>query len=96
MAFEKITNEDTQNKGVVGLADTPGFSASEMQNKFEELSKEVIIPKFNKLVDELNENDVDKAVSSPDITNVRLSSDNTIQVSTNHGISFEETASNTP
>lgn len=53
MAFTKITENDTINKGVMGLPDTPNLSTSEMQSKFEELSNDVIIPKFNNLVDEL-------------------------------------------
>ena len=53
MAFTKITENDTINKGVMGLPDTPNLSTAEMQAKFEELSNDVIIPKFNNLVDEL-------------------------------------------
>lgn len=53
MAFTKITENDTINKGVIGLPDTPNLSTAEMQAKFEELSNDVIIPKFNNLVDEL-------------------------------------------
>ena len=53
MAFTKITENETINKGVIGLPDTPNLSTSEMQAKFEELSNDVIIPKFNNLVDEL-------------------------------------------
>ena len=53
MAFTRITDNDTINKGVIGLPDTPNLSTSEMQAKFEELSNDVIIPKFNNLVDEL-------------------------------------------
>lgn len=54
MAFTKITENDTINKGVMGLPDTPNLSTSAMQAKFEELSNDVIIPKFNNLVDELS------------------------------------------
>lgn len=53
MAFTKITDEDLLNKGVIGLPDTPGLSTSEMQAKFEQTAREVIIPMFNQLVDEL-------------------------------------------
>ena len=53
MAFEKITGEDLLNKGVIGLPDTPGLSTSEMQAKFEQTAREVIVPMFNQLVDEL-------------------------------------------
>lgn len=53
MAFTKITNVDTANKGVVGLPDTPGLSTHDMQAKFDELATDVIIPKHNSLIDEL-------------------------------------------
>lgn len=53
MAFTKITDEDLKDKGVMGLPDTPGLSTSEMQAKFEQTAREVIVPKFNQLVDEL-------------------------------------------
>lgn len=54
MAFTKITDEDLLNKGVIGLPDTPGLSTSEMQAKFEQTAREVIIPIFNQLVDDLS------------------------------------------
>ena len=54
MAFTKITDGDLQNKGVIGLPDTPGLSTSEMQAKFEQTAREVIVPKFNQLVDDLS------------------------------------------
>lgn len=53
MAFTKITDGDLQNKGVIGLPDTPGLSTSEMQAKFEQTAREVIVPKLNQLVDDL-------------------------------------------
>nr|DAK07451.1 MAG TPA: hypothetical protein [Ackermannviridae sp.] len=37
----------------MGLPDTPGLSTSEMQAKFEQTAREVIVPMFNQLVDEL-------------------------------------------
>lgn len=37
----------------MGLPDTPGLSTSEMQAKFEQIAREVLVPKFNQLVDEL-------------------------------------------
>lgn len=52
--FSKITEADLNNKGVSGLPDTPNLSTSEMQAKFDELSKDVIVPKFNNLVEELS------------------------------------------
>lgn len=53
MNFTKITEEDLLNKGVFGLPDTPGLTTQQMQEKFDELSKDVIIPKLNALIEEL-------------------------------------------
>lgn len=53
MNFEKITNDALAGKGVMGLPDTPELSSEEMQAKFDEISKAVIIPAFNLLVDAL-------------------------------------------
>ena len=53
MSFTKITDGDLTNKGVRGLPDSPNLSATDMQNKFEEVSVDVIIPKHNGLIDEL-------------------------------------------
>jgi len=55
MAFTKITSADTTGKGVIGLPDEPGLSASQMQQKLDQLALEVIVPKFNGLVEDLNE-----------------------------------------
>lgn len=68
MAFNNITKADTNNKGVTGLADTPGLSAAEMQKKFDELSTDVIIPKYNEVVDTLNGDTVseDLHMEAPD------------------------------
>jgi len=53
MSFTKITSSDLANKGVIGLPDVPGLSTSNMQNKLEETARDVIIPKHNGLIDEL-------------------------------------------
>ena len=50
--MEKIQQADLVGRGVIGLPDTPGLTAAEMQRKFEETAREVIVPKFNALVDE--------------------------------------------
>ena len=47
MALSKITDADLEGKGVCGQADVPGLSASEMQEKVEEIVRSVVIPKFN-------------------------------------------------
>lgn len=53
MSFTKIVEGDLTNKGVRGLPDTPNLGTTDMQNKFEEVSVDVIIPKHNGLIDEL-------------------------------------------
>ena len=58
MAFEKITDTSLANKGVTGLPDVPGLSTAEMQAKFDELSRDIIIPKLNEIVDGLNGDEV--------------------------------------
>lgn len=55
MSFTKINKEDYVNKGVTGLPDQPALPTLEMQRKFDELSTDVIIPKFNELSAELDE-----------------------------------------
>ena len=53
MALTKILPADLTGKGVVGLPDTPGLSTTEMQEKFDEIANDVIVPKHNALVDDL-------------------------------------------
>ena len=48
-----ITSADLNGIGVIGLADTPNLSASEMQAKFEETARTIIIPKLNDVIDAL-------------------------------------------
>lgn len=55
MAFSKITDADTTGKGNLGRPDTPGVTAEEMQRILDELPREVIIPKFNTLIDALED-----------------------------------------
>ena len=53
MALTKITQADVNDKGVIGLPDTPNLSTQAMQEKFDEIALDVIIPKHNGLIDEL-------------------------------------------
>ena len=53
MSFTRILSSDTKNKGVIGLPDTPGLSTEDMQKKFDEIALDVIIPKLNALMGEL-------------------------------------------
>lgn len=51
--LNKITPEELAGVGVIGLADAPRLGTEEMQRKFEETAREVIVPKFNELVEAL-------------------------------------------
>lgn len=53
MAFTSISKEDLKDRGVTGLPDTPQLTTEEMQRKFDELAKEILVPAFNRLVEEL-------------------------------------------
>lgn len=52
--FEKIFESDMAGKGNMGQPDTPGVSADEMKRIMDELVREVVVPKFNKLVDAIS------------------------------------------
>lgn len=93
MPFTKITPEDLQGKGVIGQPAVPGLSVLEMQESVEAIPRDVIIPKFNELSDELDAAGVDKSVKSDDVTNIRLNQDNQIEVSLDNGGSYAPTAS---
>lgn len=85
----KITAQDLDGKGNIGMPDTPNLTTQEMQEKLDELSLDVIVPAINDLVDYLNENtNVDKTITADDITNLRLDRDGKIQVSTDHGATW--------
>jgi hypothetical protein len=93
MAFTKITQDDLANKGVVGLPDTPNLSTQAMQEKFDEIALDVIVPSFNNLVDELDAEDIPDKIASPNITNLRLNSDIAIEYSDDDGETWNPTAS---
>lgn len=91
--FTKITAEDLADKGVIGLPDTPNLSTQAMQEKFDEIALDVIVPKFNNLIDELDDSDIDGKVSSSDMTNIRLNADKAIEYSDDGGTTWGQTAS---
>lgn len=93
MSFTKIEPGDLTGKGVVGLPDTPNMSTTDIQEKFDEIALDVIVPKFNALSDELDEAGIDDAVQSEDITNLRLNADNAIEISADGGQTWSGTAS---
>ncbi|MEG1620669.1 MAG: hypothetical protein RR322_02035 [Oscillospiraceae bacterium] len=53
MSFKKIENNQTQGKWISDLADTPSIGATALKASFDKINKEVTIPTFNILVDEL-------------------------------------------
>ncbi len=53
MAFERITDGDMRGKGNLGRPDTPGVDTAEMQRILDELPREVIVPAFNRLAEQL-------------------------------------------
>lgn len=90
MAFDKIETADLAGKGVIGLADTPQLSTSDMQAKFEETARDVIVPHFNQLIDDLE--DKGGPVQSKTIVAIRINANSQLEVSTN-GKDFAPTAS---
>ena len=66
MAFSenKITAADLTGKGVTGMADTPNLTTAQMQQKLDEIAKEVIPPKFNALCDDLDATDFASIITS--------------------------------
>ena len=55
MAFSKITEQDREGKGNVGLPDTPNLTTSEMQEQMDSLPN-LVIDKFNEFIDAINAN----------------------------------------
>jgi len=53
MAFTRISNTDLTGKQVSELQDIPEMSTADLKARFDMVSKDVIIPKHNTLVDEL-------------------------------------------
>lgn len=51
--MRKITEADLAGKGVLGMPDTPGLSATDMQEKMEEITRDVVIPHFNALAEDM-------------------------------------------
>lgn len=93
MSYTKITQADLTGKGVIGLPDTPNLSTTDIQEKFDEIVLDVIVPKFNELSDELDNSGIGDAIQSADITNMRLNADMAIEVSSDEGQTWSGTAS---
>lgn len=90
--FNRITPSDYANKGIRTKSNPLELPAAEAQRAFDELSLDVIIPKVNVIVDELNTLAIDKRIPSEDIKGMRLNADKVIEVTTD-GISYEATGS---
>lgn len=64
MAYTKITSEDTSGKGVIGIPDTPALTTTAMQEKFDEIALDVLVPKHNALIDELESTESGKGADA--------------------------------
>ena len=53
MAFTKITSADLNSRGATTLPNQPMISAQALKQEFDAPAKEVVAPKFNKLIDDL-------------------------------------------
>lgn len=53
MSFTKITPEDLRSRGCTTLPDQPTISAQALKEEFDAPAKEVVAPKVNNLIDEL-------------------------------------------
>lgn len=51
--FKKIESFETNGKWISNLANSPEISAEGLKAKFDEIARDIIIPKFNALVDNL-------------------------------------------
>ena len=80
--FNRITPSDYANKGIRTKSNPLELPAAEAQRAFDELSLDVIIPKVNVIVDELNTLAIDKRIPSEDIKGMRLNADKVIEVTT--------------
>lgn len=53
MAFTKITNAELNSRGATTLENQPAISAQALKEEFDAPAKEIVAPKFNNLIDEL-------------------------------------------
>ena len=93
MAFKKISDSDLQNKGNIGMPDTPGLSTADMQKKMDEIPREVIIPVLNALIDGLNGMELEKRThNGGGCLYIRVNSDRVVETS-DDGTSWQATGS---
>lgn len=53
MAFTKITNQELNSRGATTLPNQPKISATALKQEFDAPAKNIVAPKFNNLIDEL-------------------------------------------
>ena len=62
----KINDTDLEGLGVTALPDVPAMSTTDLKRKFEEIMRDVVIPKVNEAIDQLNELDERTESLDPD------------------------------
>lgn len=58
--LNQILSSELEGKGILGQPEIPGLTAAQMQKKMEELTRTVVIPAFNRLVDQQNKENDDR------------------------------------
>ena len=76
MELNKITQEEVEEKSVVGMAEVPGLPAEEMQYRIEQLVREIAIPKINEVIEYI----VEKVAKNEDLENLLFESGNVTSV----------------
>lgn len=59
MSYTKITSAMMNGHKVSELATVPTLSTEDLKSKFDELVTDVVVPKFNKLIDDITEKDAE-------------------------------------
>lgn len=82
-----------EGKGNIGKPDTPGVTTQEMQRIMDEIPREVIIPTYNKMIDQMNEIDpANRVINGGNVARIRVNDDRVIETS-NDGNSWQATGS---
>ena len=76
MAFKKITSSELSSRGATTLPDQPTISAAALKEEFDAPAKEIVAPKFNTLIDDLESS---TAASNIGVTAPAGSTSTTIQ-----------------
>ncbi|MDD3203035.1 MAG: hypothetical protein PHZ05_04690, partial [Pygmaiobacter massiliensis] len=58
--LNQILSSELEGKGILGQPEIPGLTAAQMQEKMEELTRAVVIPAFNRLIDQQNKENDDR------------------------------------